>query len=376
MRHLRSPRRLIRRSAVTLLRPVVGAALLCLSLAGCPQPQQQQNINSADVGNNATISTAAALAFDAAESVTFSGTASSPLDVDVYQLNTLNPGDRVFIDVLGGSAQLDLIAAVFDERGNLYAFNDDRAADSSNLNPLIDLVVRGPAGPFFLAIAPLDGSTVTGDYQVTVDIQRGVGIPSPRPQIVFLDWRGGSGVRVPNVGTFTLPPFDAAQVGLSSTLTDDLKQRVQEIVADRYKGFGLDLRNSDDHPQPVEAHSTVYYGGSSSTAFAISEQIDSYNADAADDAIVFTGAFRDAFRLNSPNFEEMAQALGNTTAHELGHLLGLVHTASCNELMDTTCGNSRILNPQTFGNAALDTSVFAFGFQNAPQILAWILGLQ
>jgi hypothetical protein len=70
----------------------------------------------------------------------------------------------------------------------------------------------------------------------------------------------------------------------------------------------------------------------------------------------------------------MAQAVGNTVAHELGHLLGLVHTADCEDLMDTSCGNDSILVPQHFGTALLDRSVFPLGLQNEAELLDWILG--
>lgn len=134
------------------------------------------------------------------------------------------------------------------------------------------------------------------------------------------------------------------------------------------------MLNSDDNDVPGSAHTTVYFGSVDARAFAISEQIDTFNQDPSDDAIVYTGSFRDAF-IVSPSFEQMAQALGNTTAHEVGHLLGLIHTADCADMMDTTCYNERILTEQLFGTARIDSSVFAFGFQDAEAILGWILGL-
>jgi hypothetical protein len=71
----------------------------------------------------------------------------------------------------------------------------------------------------------------------------------------------------------------------------------------------------------------------------------------------------------------MAEALGNTVAHEVGHLLGLVHTADCNDLMDTSCFNDRILSAQQFSTAPIDKSIFPFGYQPELEILSWLIGL-
>ncbi|MBK8914842.1 MAG: hypothetical protein IPM64_09640 [Phycisphaerales bacterium] len=363
-----SPRRLI-----GPLRFLFASGVLALLVGGCPQ--QPVDPESPDTADNSSLATASVLRFDANETIRFEGEISSTADIDVYRLGKLDRGDRVFADVKAIAARLDLVAAVFDVDENIHIFNDDRAADASDLNPLVDFVIRGRDGDYFLGVQALNGTTGTGRYQVEVRITHGVGVPDPRPQIVFLEWRGGSGLSVPNVGVFNLPPFDATQVGLNSSDTAALKQRVAAIVKDRYAGFNLLVQNSDDHATPGGPHSTIFFGSNSATAFAISEQIDSYNVDQSDNAIVFTGSFRDAFAASRPNFEELAQALGNTTAHEVGHLLGLVHTKNCNELMDTTCGNARILQPQVFGAAPLDDSVFGFGFQNPAELLTWILGL-
>ncbi len=98
------------------------------------------------------------------------------------------------------------------------------------------------------------------------------------------------------------------------------------------------------------------------------------NANASDNSIVFTRSYKEAFS-RAPSFEAMAQAVGNTVAHEVGHLLGLVHTSECDSLMDTTCGNSRILSAQLFTTAPLDDSVFPVGSQNAVELIGWLLGL-
>jgi hypothetical protein len=302
--------------------------LLTYCVGGCPGVPTDGGdgqIPLLDEDGNSTFKTATALALQNDETL-FRGQIGAAGDVDIYDLGTLSAGDRLYVDVQRTSGDLDAMAAVFDYREYVHAFNDDRTPDASNLNPLIDIVIRGPTGTYYLGIVPLYGGGSTGEYEVSVQITRGVGVPAP------------------------------------------------EIVADRYDGYGLLLLNSDDHAEPAAAHSTIYFGGYNAEAFAISEKIDTMNADHTDAAIIFTGAYSDAFRRN-PSFEQMAAAVGNTVAHEIGHLLGLVHTVDCIGLMDSSCGNSSILVAQSFKLSSLHETVFPEGWQEANELLEWVIGL-
>ena len=352
--------------------PMLSLAVLC----GCPvaPPVTPGDGNSPTTpADNNSLATASALNFDSSGLTQVTSSVTSDSDIDVYNLGTVSPGDRIVADVQATSGNLDAVAAVFQSNEDLVDFNDDRTPDGSNLNPLIDFVVRGRQDTYYLGIIGYPGGNTTGNYQATIRITRKVGVPPPEGQIVFLDWRGGSNVTVPNVGTFNLPAFNATQVGLASSQTQALKDRIQQIVKDRYSGFNMTVLSSDHDAEPGPAHSTVYFGGESLQAFAISEEIDSYNQNPSDKSIVFVNGFRGAFS-HTPSFEEMAQAIGNTVAHEVGHLLGLVHTADCADMMDTTCSNDRILTPQNFSTAPLDGSVFPFGFQPEVDLLTWVLG--
>lgn len=352
--------------------------LLCF---GCPLGPQDTPLSpgdgqppNLDVSGNGSLRTATALGLDSAGQLEFRGSIDSSDDIDMYELGRLGAGDHVFVDVQRASGSLDPVAAIFDSREYLVAFNDDRRPDGRDLNPQIDIVLRGEQDTLFLGIIAYPGNPSSGEYVAKVRLRRAAGVPSLQRQTVFLDWRGGDNIIIPNVGVYNLPPFSAVDVGLAASQTEALKDRVQEIVEERYAGFNLMVLNSDDDQEPTEPHSTVYFGGADFRAFAISEQIDTFNADPSDKAIVFTRGYRGAF-LRTPTSEQMAQALGNTVAHEVGHLFGLVHTADCNDLMDTTCFNDRILSEQEFSTAPLDDSVWPFGYQPAPDILEWVLGL-
>ncbi len=361
------------RAASLALTPLL---LLC---CGCPLPttadgDDDSKLPKLDQAGNNTLATASPLGLDGASEVRFTGSIDGVTDIDVYALGDVKPGDRLYIDVQTTGGDLDPVAAVFDSREYLIAFNDDRAADGTNLNPLIDIVLPSNEGNYYLGIIAYPDLPTAGDYEVTVQIVRQAGVHTPEGQLVFLDWDGGEHILVPNVGEYNLKVFSAVDVGLSSSSTAALKQRVEEIVAERYAGYDLTVVSSDDGAEPNTPHSTVYFGGADARAFAISEQVDTFNQDPSDATIVFVQSYQGAFQ-TEPTLEEMAQALGNTVAHELGHLLGLVHTRDCDDLMDTTCFNDRLLSPQSFKVGQLDFSVFPFGYQPAAEILTWLLGL-
>lgn len=363
----------------SVTRALGGIALVSLlvvfSPGGCPLPPSDSDVPPADTNGNDTFATATQIVLGDDDETEFTGSIGTTKDTDIFKLGALAPGDRLFVDVQTTSGGLDPVAAVFDQREYVHAFNDDRTPDASNLNPLIDVIVRGPEGPYYLGVAPFPDSDLTGDYRVILRVTRGVGVPDPEPQVVYLDWEGGPDIDIENVGTYDLAPFDAAQLGPTfAGQTEALEDRVQQEVADRYEDFNFVLLNSDDHPEPATPHSTVYFGGKNPSAFAIAQQIDTHNADADDDAIIFTTSFRNAFS-GTPTLTEMATALANTISHEVGHLLGLIHTKDCDSLMDSTCSNDSILVEQAFKLAPLDDSVFPVGYQNAVELIGWMLGL-
>jgi hypothetical protein len=365
-----------------------GLALLLLLCSGCPtlepgassdggvkSPLDQTSIPFLDVDGNATFAQASKVAFQSSDSTVFEGEITGNGDVDVFDIGAFNPGDRLVIDVRAISGNLDPVAALFDSRQYVQAFNDDRTEDASNVNPLLDVILRGPAGVYYLGLANYPGSNSAGRYRVSVQVTYDVGVPEPQPQVVYLDWRGGQNIVIPNVGTYNLPPFDAADVGSQfAGQTEAIKTRVMAMVRQRYEGFGLTVLSSDNGPPPSGPHSTLYFGASSDRAFAISEKIDTQNSDPNDDAIVYTRSFRSAFS-TAATLDSISTALANTAAHEIGHLLGLVHTQDCTELMDTSCGNDALLFQQSFGVAPLHRSVFPIGFQNALELIAWAIGV-
>jgi hypothetical protein len=375
---MRAKERLNRTSRAGL----IALSLLLIGCGGCPLGLVPVDTTGAD-GSSATAPTdnvgdslqdAKPLNLTGGATETLAGEITSPRDTDVYALGTLGPGDRVEIDVEATGGTLDPVAAVFDSNELLIAFSDDRDPTGADLNPRIDFVIAGDVDTYYLAIIAYPETRTTGTYGVRVTVTPGSDPDFARGQILYLDWRGGDGITVPNVGTYDLPAFSATDLGLSASQTEAFKVRVQQIVEARYAGYDMIVLSSDDYATPAQAHSTVYFGGFNARAFAISEQIDSYNQDPSDETIVFTRSYRGAFA-GTPGFEELAQAVGNTVAHEVGHLLGLVHTKDAASLMDASAPNDSILVPQAFTTAELLSAVFPFGYQPAEDLLAWILGV-
>lgn len=366
----------------------LGVGLLCgltlLALGGCPQPagtddvtdpnDTSRSLPNLDSAGNATLDSASALSLDGSAEITFVGEIDSSDDIDVYELGQIDPGDRLYIDIAHTSGNLDPVAAVFDTAEELVAFNDDRDP-ANDLDPLIDFIYRGDSDTLFLGIVAYASTDSSGEYEVTVRVERDLGVPDPEQQIVYLNWAGGENVLIPNVGLFDeLTPFNATDVGLSADVTEELKDLALQVAQDQYAGFNVVFISSDDSARPTVPHSTIWFGGTNPRAFGISEQIDGYNSDQSDDSIIYTSSFVDAFGLQ-PSVDRMGIALGSTIAHETGHLLGLVHTSDCDDLMGTTCSNVRILFPRTLKTAVVDSLVFPFGVQDSEQILAWVVGL-
>ena len=100
----------------------------------------------------------------------------------------------------------------------------------------------------------------------------------------------------------------------------------------------------------------------------VAEDVDEYDIKRGQRAIVFAESFA-AFMQLDPTIDEMAQALANVASHEIGHLLGLVHTEDPTDLMDVTASLNALMRDQSFGKSPIYRIVFPLGYQDSAQLL-------
>lgn len=367
-------RYLTHKTALLLVMP----GLLALTV-GCPTAgTNSEPVGSTGVpvnldrpGNNAFAS-ATALPIAADDVLAFTGSIEAAADVDVYEIPELKAGDRLRVDVTRTSGNLDAVLTIFDQNFNLHAYNDDRDLQSNSLDPLLDITIRGDDGPYFVAIAAFPGGSSTGNYEVNVQTFIGTDAPPEDQLIVFLNYAGGR-VESQNFGNLDLPPFTARSVGLDNVSTTNLTAAVTEYVSIAFAQYNVLILTSDNSSRPSAGVSIIHFGGVNPRAFGLAEVIDVHDLIEDDQGLIFPGSFDGNFS-GQPTFNQMVRALGNTAVHEIGHLVGLVHTEDCQGFMDATCPNDNLLFPQSFERSPLDPATFPIGFQDSADTLDFLFG--
>jgi len=132
---------------------------------------------------------------------------------------------------------------------------------------------------------------------------------------------------------------------------------------------------SDDPPVAEGTMvSTIYFGGFDRSAFGIAEDVDLYNPDRCDDAIIFVETFTPSVFTGVPSASEVGTAIGNVACHEAGHLLGLNHTDDNMDLMDDQSPADAFLEDQEFKRAPLSDDILPLGWQDGVLLLNETVG--
>jgi hypothetical protein len=293
--------------------------------------------------------------------------------VDVYDLGPLAAGTQIIADVdAGGFIDADLI--LFDHNEDYLADNDDRNFEAQLYDPLIEHVMRRNTTSTYLMIqtSPF-AEFAAGGYTIALTVLPDQEIPAPAGQTIVLDWDGASGTGVTGFESLTIPAFDAAHIDASfAGQTEAIIALVVAAVKNDFAGYGVTVTST--HEPPIEGGdvTTVFMGTSEEDLFGIANNIDNYNADHGDNAVVFTDSFG-ALMGESPTVAEMAQAIANVVTHETGHLLGLRHTTEDpTEIMQTTSTAAELLLDEFFGRARIDYS--PLGYEHSIQRMADTVG--
>jgi hypothetical protein len=135
-----------------------------------------------------------------------------------------------------------------------------------------------------------------------------------------------------------------------------------------FAGLNVLVVSSREDAEPDALYSTIYFSNYDPSAPGRAENVDDYNERLVQNALVFVDTFRVFLPLN-PTPAELAQAMANTTSHEIGHLLGLHHTQDPRDVMGVGITLQAKLADQSLRRSPLSPYVFPVGHQDAVRLL-------
>jgi len=329
--------------------------------------------NHDEIGRNGAFAIAEPVDLVADEPFRVSGRISDAADVDVFDIGPVLEGDRIVAEVFA-AAGLEGAIAIFDGNAESLLVNDSRNVYLGRIEPYVDVVLRRPSDHCYLAVSATPGSDSFGDYELVLFRAPGQQTLPRRPQVALLNFDGVDQLRLGTRTPVAVPPFDAAS--LSSRYagqTEAMEAFIVAAVRQDYLGMNVVILSTSEGEVDDGTMTRINFGTYDPALLGVAEGVDEFNERAVQDAIVFTDTFT-VFERLSPGVSEMAQALANVASHELGHLLGLVHTSDVRDIMDVTAGLGELLADQQFATAPLEQQVFPLGHQNSPQYLYDVVG--
>lgn len=356
----------------------------CGGITGNSQNQSRRptlNLSTLGIGDDATYFEEADNDFlQSADSVEVTseprvirGRVSGADDVDVYDFGAVSAGTRIVVEMTSGQG-LDGAIALFDGSGSALLVNDHRNAYLGVKNAFIDVVTKQASDACYVAVTATPGYSADGDYALLASKTSPEPTPSPRPEDVLLVFNGGTGVTIGGRRAVELDTFDASDIDQSfSGRTNELIAAVLTRVRRDYEGFDVTIQSTSEGAQFDGFMTRIYFGSFDPGLLGVADGVDEFNSTPTQNAIIFTDTFEAFSRLN-PSVDQMAHALANVTSHEIGHLLGLVHTQDPQGIMDITASLSQLLVEQSFRQSPLYSAVFPIGLQYGEQSLLNAVG--
>jgi len=312
-----------------------------------------------------------AVVFDGQVTLVGSIAAKGSFDFDVFALGPVNAGDRVVAE-LAASAGSDVVLGLFDGGFNLLGYVDYSRGTAAPGR--IDLVLRDSVDTLYAIAGTRSLSEATRLYNVGISVTPNVGVPQPNPQMVVLNFIGASGVRIGRQAPVNVPPFDVATIDSRfAGKTQEVIQSILQMVREDYAGLNVVFYLAGDPNIPAGDLTVIHFGTYSDRYLGLADNVDPFNRDSTQNAIIYTDTFS-LFSTLWPTQEQIAQVLANVASHELGHLLGLRHTADIQDLMDITASARQMLSDQWHKVADLHPSIMAIGYQDAATMLSWCVG--
>ena len=288
------------------------------------------------------------------------------LNERIYELGPLAAGDLIEVEPLR-----DLVSDVWFYDGEL-TFCGGQTHDLDGHRRTLSFRVRQDSPACYLRLNFFYLSK-TGQPVVRLTRRTQQEQFAPRGQTVVLNFAGHEGL---TFRSGNIKPTDVAAL-------DDagLRARATQAFRETFARYDLTVLTDED-PAPEAPFSVIHIGPADPELghLGYAETIDYPNAIPDDIALVDTNSKAlQAAGLLGP--EAFGTAVGKVAAHEMGHLLGLVHVSNPEALMTGAGCQGAGIDPRymldrefTKSPVSSFTSDFFIGFQDAEQYLLDVLG--
>ena len=301
------------------------------------------------------------------------GRIESGADVDIFDLGPVSIGDRVVVS-MSTAKSLHGAIGLFDETGAALLINDHRNVYLGRREPYVDVIIRHESQACYVAVSATPGYESVGDYVLAAAKEFALDPPPPRPDAVLLVFDGGIGVRVGTRPSVDIPPFDAGNISLTyADSTHLIAAEITDRVREDYAAYDVLVFSTAEGDRYESGMSRIFFGSYDPDLLGVAEGIDEFNGTHSQQAIVFADTFRALTRLR-PTIQELSQAIANVASHEIGHLLGMVHTADPHGLMDVTASLTALMRDQSFSRSPIYADAFPVGDQDAIRYLLDTIG--